>query len=181
MPSINPRKKIRLIKGDIIEQKVEAIVNATNRHLSGKGGVASAIRKAAGKQLEKHCLKLIPLNVGDAKITPGYDLPVPWIIHTHGPLWIENISGSKEEELLRKCYLNSLALVEKYQIKTVAFPGIATGVHGFPKDKAAEIAVTEVINFLGQNTLTQTVTFTCWGQTEYNYYQNFLRINLGKK
>ncbi|MGK7946986.1 MAG: macro domain-containing protein [Microcystaceae cyanobacterium] len=168
------KPQIQLIQGDLIQQPVEAIVNATNRNLSGKGGVASAVRKAAGKQLEKHCLKLIPLNVGEAKITPAYDLPVSWIIHTHGPLWIKNISGQKEENLLRSCYRQSLALVKQYQIKTVAFPCIATGVHGFPITKSCPIAVREVISFLKQNSWLEKVIFVCWKKEEYQQYQQVL-------
>ncbi|MGK7932634.1 MAG: macro domain-containing protein [Microcystaceae cyanobacterium] len=167
--------QIKLTQGDLIQQPVEALVNATNRNLSGKGGVASAIRKAAGKALEKHCLQLIPLNVGEAKITPAYDLSVSWIIHTHGPLWIKNISGQQEENLLRSCYRQSLDLVKQYNIKTVAFPCIATGVHGFPIDKSSQIAVTEVLSFLRQNLWLEKVIFVCWKKEEYKQYQQVLK------
>ena len=172
--------RIKLVKGDLLNQKVDAIVNPTNQHLSGKG-IASSIRKAGGKQLEKYCLKLIPLNVGEAKITPGYNLPILFIIHTHEPLWIDNISGEKEEEFLAKCYRNSLALVNQYQIKSVAFPGISTGFHGFPFDKAAKIAVNEVTYFLQKNSSTQKVIFVCWKQEEYNSYQKYLEYQYDKK
>ena len=173
--NMNSKPNIKLIQGDILNQEVEAIVNATNKLLSGKGGVASAIRKAAGKELEKHCLKLIPLNVGEAKITPGYNLPVPWIIHTHGPLWIDGISGIKEEQLLQQCYRNSLALMQEYNIKSIAFPGIATGVHGFPKDKAAQIAVNAAMDFLSQDNDEKTIIFVCWTDFEYSCYENVLQ------
>ncbi|NES99549.1 MAG: RNase III inhibitor [Sphaerospermopsis sp. SIO1G2] len=172
---MNYQANIKIVQGDIINQQVEAIVNATNKLLSGKGGVASAIRKAAGKELEKHCLKLIPLNVGEAKITPGYNLSVPWIIHTHGPLWIDGISGIKEEQLLRQCYHKSLTLMPEYHIKSIAFPGIATGVHGFPKDKAAAIAVNAAMDFLSQDNEHRTVIFVCWTDFEYSCYENVLQ------
>ncbi len=125
-------------------------------------------------------MKLIPLNVGEAKITPGYNLSIPWIIHTHGPLWIDGISGIKEEKLLQQCYRNSLAFMPEYNIKSIAFPGIATGVHGFPKEKAAKIAVDEAMNFLQHHNHEKTITFVCWTDYEYSCYQDVLRSILSQ-
>jgi len=130
---------IEVVHDDITRLSVDAIVNAANSRLSGGGGVDGAIHRAAGPQLDLACRRLEGCPTGQARITEGFDLPARWIIHTVGPVWAGGMQG--EAELLACCYDASCALALEYKVRTIAFPAISTGVYGYPKDRAARIAL----------------------------------------
>lgn len=135
--------KINLIVQNITLLKVDAIVNAANQSLLGGGGVDGAIHRAAGPQLLEACRALQGCEVGQAKITPGFNLPAKWVIHTVGPIWQDG--AHQEPLLLKKCYESVLQLAISNHIRTIAFPAISTGAYRFPKKLAAELAL-EVLN-----------------------------------
>ncbi len=133
---------IDVIVDDITTLRVDAIVNAANESLLGGGGVDGAIHRAAGPGLLAACRDIGGCPTGEARVTPGFDLPARWVIHTVGPVWHGGDRG--EAELLADAYRNSLRLAADHQARTIAFPAISTGVYGFPKDRAAAIAVREM-------------------------------------
>ena len=164
--------RIEIIQGDITKLSVDAIVNAANERLRAGSGVCGAIHDAAGPELEKECLTLGGCKTGEAKITKGYNLPAKWVVQAVGPVWHGGNKG--EDELLAGCYRNSLALAEKHNIKTIAFPSISTGIFGFPIERAVKIAIGEVKGFLSENTSIEKVIFVCFSKEDYNYYREGL-------
>jgi len=166
------KSKIEILKSDITKLKVDAIVNAANTSLLGGGGVDGAIHRAAGPELLEFNRKLGGCKTGEAKISPGFNLPLKFIIHTVGPVW--NGGKSNEDKLLANCYINSLKLAVENKIKTIAFPAISTGVYHFPLERATEIAVNEVKKFLEKNESIEKVIFVCFSDHDYNIYQNML-------
>ncbi len=163
---------IEIINEDITKLNVDAIVNAANTKLTGGGGVDGAIHKAAGPELLQACMKLNGCNTGDSKITPGFNLPAKFIIHTVGPVW--RCGRSNESELLKSCYITSLDLAVKNNIKTIAFPNISTGIYGFPKQKAAETAISTVVEFLKTNNVITRVLFVCFDSENHSIYEKIL-------
>jgi len=164
--------QLEVIKSDITQLNVDAIVNAANSSLLGGGGVDGAIHRAAGPMLLAECIGLGGCPTGAAKITKGYNLKARYIIHTVGPVW--HGGKSNEPGLLASCYHESLSLAIKHNCTSVAFPNISTGVYGFPKVLAAEIAIREVRLFLQSNKTLTTVLFCCFDSENFTIYNNLL-------
>ncbi|MGA1977225.1 MAG: O-acetyl-ADP-ribose deacetylase [Bacteroidales bacterium] len=165
-------QRFELLKGDITSLDVDAIVNAANSSLLGGGGVDGAIHKAAGPGLFNECRTLNGCTTGNSKLTKGYELQARHIIHTVGPVWYGGYRN--EPELLASCYQTSLSLAKENRFKTVAFPGISTGIYGFPKDLAAVIAVNETKRFFTRNTYPEKVIFVAYDDESYEIYRKLL-------
>ena len=165
--------RILLTKDDITKMKVDAIVNAANSRLLGGGGIDGAIHRAAGPQLLEACKTLNGCLTGSAKLTKGYNLPAKYVIHTVGPVW--RGGNNNEDELLKSCYLTSLNIAADNQVSSIAFPNISTGIYGFPKKRAAMIAVDTVQEFLIQNQQITDVYFTCFDDENYKLYADLLK------
>ena len=165
--------KIEILKTDITKLKVDAIVNAANTSLLGGGGVDGAIHRAAGPQLLEFNKKLGGCKTGEAKLSPGFNLPAKYIIHTVGPVW--NGGNQNEEKFLAKCYINSLKLAVENDIKSIAFPAISTGIYGFPSELAAKIATSEVRKFLEKNDSIIKVIFVCFDEDTFKIYKKLIQ------
>jgi O-acetyl-ADP-ribose deacetylase (regulator of RNase III) len=163
---------IELVRGDITKLKVDAIVNAANTSLLGGGGVDGAIHRAAGSELLAECKTLNGCRTGEAKATKGYKLPARYVIHTAGPIW--RGGNNNEENMLVSSYKKSLELAENLKLKSIAFPNISTGIYGFPKEKAAQIAVSEVRIFLQRTKNIEKAIFVCFDEENYELYQKLL-------
>lgn len=164
--------RVELINADITKLDVDAIVNAANNTLLGGGGVDGAIHNAAGQDLLDECRKLKGCETGQSKITGGYRLKAKYIIHTVGPVWR---GGYRDEPaLLASCYQTSLVLAGDKKIKTLAFPGISTGVYGFPKELAAVIAVNETRKFLNKHNYPEKVIFVAYDNDSFEIYRKLL-------
>ena len=166
---------IELIKGDITKITCDAVVNAANSSLLGGGGVDGAIHHAGGPEILADCRKIIArqggCKTGEAVITTAGKLPAKYVIHTVGPVWKGGNNG--EDVQLANCYASSLNLALKNGCKSVAFPNISTGVYGFPKERAARIAVTAAQEFI-QNRSIGKIIFVCFDDENYKLYQNIL-------
>src|SRR6516165_1289167 len=135
--------RIEAVSGDITAEAVDAVVNAANQSLAGGGGVDGAIHRAAGtRELREACARLGGCPTGDARVTPGFNLPARWIIHAVGPRW--RGGGHGEAEQLASCYRRALEVADELGATSVAFPAISTGIYGYPADEAAEIAVNTI-------------------------------------
>jgi O-acetyl-ADP-ribose deacetylase (regulator of RNase III) len=169
--------RISIVRGDITELDVDAIVNAANSTLLGGGGVDGAIHRAAGPELLAECRTLGGARTGEAKITKGYRLKAKFVIHTVGPVWHGGDRG--EPELLAKCYENSLALARDGGLASIAFPSISTGAYGYPLELAAVVAQSTVRAFFEKNTLPGRVIFCCFSESDRLVYLDVARRLLG--
>jgi O-acetyl-ADP-ribose deacetylase (regulator of RNase III) len=165
-------KRIELIRGDITKVEADAVVNAANSSLLGGGGVDGAIHRAAGPALLEACRKLNGCPAGQAKITDGFNLKAKYIIHTVGPVW--HGGNNNENGLLEKCYTNSLQLASMHSVKTIAFPNISTGIYGFPKDKAAHIAIHAVKNWIETHPEPEKILFVVFDEENAEIYNQLL-------
>jgi O-acetyl-ADP-ribose deacetylase len=163
------REGIRLMSGDITKLAVDAIVNAANSSLLGGGGVDGAIHRAAGPELLAECRTLGGCPPGEARLTGGYRLPARHVIHTVGPIW--QGGSAREREILEGCYRSSLEIANRERFREIAFPAIATGVYGFPKEEAARIAVAAVRAHLARQKWPQAVIFVCFDEATLAAYR----------
>ncbi len=159
---------IELVRGDIVQQDVDAIVNAANTTLLGGGGVDGAIHRAAGPELLAECRTLGGCPTGEARITRGYRLKARYIIHAVGPIYR---GQPHDAELLASAYRASLELAAQHGLESVAFPAISTGIYGYPLDEAAPIALDTVRGFLQQNTSVRLVRFVLFDERAYTAFE----------
>lgn len=170
------RTQIVIVRGDITEQAVEAVVNAANSTLMGGGGVDGAIHRRGGPKILEECKQirstLYPqgLPTGKAVITTGGNLKASHVIHTVGPIWH---GGERDEpELLKDCYINSMMIAVENQVKSIAFPSISTGAYGYPVEKASREALSAVKEFLEVNDAFYEVVFVLFNEYDYDLYRN---------
>lgn len=159
-------------KGNITEERCDAIVNAAAPQLLGGGGVDGAIHRAAGPALLEECRKLGGCAHGEARITGAYNLPAKFVIHTPGPVY--RGGRSNEAEILKNSYYNSLLLAKKEKLSSIAFPAISTGVYGYPKEEAAEIAVSSVLNFMKNEEYLLKVIFVLFDEESMKIYNKII-------
>ena len=174
MSDLSVWERISLAQGDITKLAVDAIVNAANERLAGGGGVDGAIHRAAGaQQLQSACKKLGGCPTGDAKITPGFNLPAKFIIHTVGPVYRDG--EHDEAALLASCYRRALELAVENDIKTIAFPAISTGVYAYPFEQASETALRTTAAFLADHDSIVRVTLIFFGGRDYESATQILK------
>ena len=163
---------VEAIQADITTLAVDAIVNAANSSLLGGGGVDGAIHRAAGPELLDECRALGGCQTGEAKATAGYRLSARYVIHTVGPVWSDGSSG--EPEQLASCYRRSFEVADELLVTSIAFPGISTGIYGFPPELAAPIAIRTVREAGLTGTSVESVIFCCFSDSDLSLYQSLL-------
>lgn len=170
------RVEIELIQGDIANQPdITAIVNAANAQLRKGGGVAGAVHRAAGPGLEKEAIPLGPIEPGQAVITGGHNLPNRYVIHCLGPVYGVN---RPEAELLANCYRNALKLTERYEIDSIAFPAISTGIFGYPLEEAAQVAMKTIAESIDDLKYLKKIRFVLYDKKTLKVHERYLKENL---
>jgi len=167
---------LELVEGDITEMETEAIVNAANAQLILGGGVAGAIRKKGGRQIQEECSKKGGTFVGGAVITTAGNLKARYVIHAVGP----RMGEGNEDEKLKNATLNSLKLADENKLKSISFPAVSTGVFGFPIQRCAEIMLKTTIDYLRGQTGLERVIFCLFGQDAYQVFENQLKQEVSK-
>ncbi|MHC4692545.1 MAG: macro domain-containing protein [Planctomycetota bacterium] len=167
---------LELTEGDITEMQTDAIVNAANAQLVLGGGVAGAIRKKGGPEIQQECNKIGGTFVGGAVITTGGNLKAKYVIHAVGP----RMGEGNEDEKLKNATLNSLKVADENNLKSIAFPAISTGIFGFPIQRCAEIMLKTTIDCLNSQTNLQKVVFCLFGKENYQVFENQLKIQVSK-
>lgn len=170
------KNKINIIHGDITNFTVDAIVNAANSSLLGGSGVDGVIHRVGGKKILDECQKIRArqggCKIGDAVITTAGYLPAKYVIHTVGPRW--NGGGNNEYVLLEKCYLSCFAIAMKYNVESLSFPNISTGIYKFPKKEAAMIAFKVITRALSSCVYIKKVNIVCFEEDNYIIYQGIV-------
>lgn len=168
--------KINITKGDITEEKVDAIVNAANNTLLGGGGVDGAIHRKGGRIILEQCKRIGGCPTGEARITTAGNLPSKYVIHTVGPIY----HGGKivDERLLYNAYYNSLKLASEYNLKTISFPSISTGAYGYPIEEAVVVVAKAVKDFLNDNEVIEKINFILFSDDIYKLYIEYFKHNL---
>jgi O-acetyl-ADP-ribose deacetylase (regulator of RNase III) len=171
-------KKVKVIRDDITKLEVDAIVNAANTSLLGGGGVDGAIHRFGGPRILEECKAIRNrqggCDVGEAVITSGGKLKAKYVIHTVGPVWNGGIKN--EDALLGRAYYNSLKLAVQNDIRTIAFPNISTGIYGYPKGRAAEVATRAVTEFLKEDNAVEMIIFCCFDEENFKIYQSIIEL-----
>ena len=162
---------LELVEGDITEMQTQAIVNAANAQLIMGGGVAGAIRKKGGPQIQEECNKIGGTFVGGAVITTAGNLKTKHVIHAAGP----RMGEGNEDEKLKNAALNSLKLADENNLKSISFPAISAGIFGFPIHRCAEIMLKTTIDYLKGETGLERVVFCLFGQDAYRVFENQLK------
>jgi len=168
---------IEIVREKNVDRQVDAIFNITNFYLSDRD-VFTEIYRAGGPALELRFRQLIPPKIGEATITPGYNLLAKWIVHSCAPIWEDGVSGKEEDIMLARCYRHSLAICRTYEIETIVIPGIETGLNSFPLERGSQIAIAEIQRFIRANNFLKKVIFVCSSESEYQVYQNALLLRI---
>ena len=165
---------IKVFKGDITEEKSDAIVNAANNTLLGGGGVDGAIHRKGGRLILDQCKKIGGCPTGEARITTGGDLPSKYVIHTVGPIY--GAHGGREGDLLYSAYFNSLKLALDYNLKSLSFPSISTGAYGYPIEEAVKIVIKATKDFLDSNEGIEEINFILFSDDNLKVYTDYFNL-----